>query len=336
MPLASGRVAPMIAPHPVFRSFVAPLLAFAVACSEGSPVALPPVPDVDFVDPAPGVPARGYEPAVVSLETAGQVLCAGALVASDVVLTARHCVSVVSSPIQCPAAGSAQIADASPAAVVVRVGDDATSAVDRARGRAVLVPATRDFCDADIALLLLDTAIDGVAPFALRATGPATGEHVRSVSWSAGQLVLRDHVVVVATSASVIRLDELAVAFGAGGPAIDEESGAVVGVGSRADLLGPSAGTVYVRTDAYVPLFRAAMAESAFGSATRGTHLLKAHVGPADTGSTCAHGADCAAGACVALDSARYCSRACDPRDRCPPRFRCEVARGVGAVCIKT
>jgi hypothetical protein len=293
-------------------------------------------PDVDRDDPAPGIPARGYEPAVVSLEVGGAATCAGALVASDVVVTARRCVSVFADPLACPDSGRPAVRDLSPGDVVVRTGDYEETAVVRARGRAILVSPGDDFCDADIALLLLDTAVDGVAPFVVSATGTAAADHVRTVAWVDGALVLRDHVVVLSASSSTTRLHERLRPFGAGGPALDETKGEVVGIGSRVDGAGASGATVYVRADAFESLFQEAMAESAFGSPSTEAHLLKAHDGPADMGATCAAGADCAAGDCVALGAARYCSRACGPTDRCPATFRCEIAQGGGAVCVKT
>jgi hypothetical protein len=250
-------------------------------------------------------------------------------------VTARHCVSSLAATVECPDAGDLDARDVPPATIVVRSGDDAATAAERAHGRAILVSPGEDFCDADIALVLLDSAVEGVAPYALRPTGAATADHVRTVAWVDGALILRDHILVEATSPSEIGLHEPTSPFGAGGPALDETNGAIVGIASRAGPAGLDQ-TTYVRTDAFVPLFQEAMAESAFGSPSTSEHLLKAHDGPADMGSTCRRGADCAAGECVTVDAARYCSRSCQPRDRCPSTFRCEIARGGGAVCIKT
>ncbi len=313
--------------------------AIAAGCSMQGPgpgEALPAAPTVDRVDPADGVSARGYEPAVLSLAVGGVVTCAGALVASDVVVTARHCVTALTGPVECPDGGLVGAPALPPAAIVVRSGDDEASAVEWARGRAILVAPGDDVCDADIALVLLDAAVEGVAPFVPRATGPAAADHLRTVSWVGGELLLRDHVLVVGTSPAAMMLREPVQLFAAGGPALDETTGALVGIASRADAASSGFTTVYARTDAFASLFDEAMAESAYGSPSTTAHLLKAHVGPADMGATCSRGADCAAGACVAVDAARYCSRNCGPRDRCPSTFRCEIAAGGGAVCIKT
>jgi hypothetical protein len=339
-PADGGMVVAFLAPMKRRRDalgLASPFVCLGMACSvraaggEGPSAAA-----VDRVDPAPGVPARGYEPAVVSLEVGGVVTCAGALVASDVVITARHCVSRVKQSIDCASEVASAATDIPPAEIAIRVGDDSSAAVRLARGRAILVPSSSDICTADLALLLIDSAVDTVAPFRLRATGVAASQHVRSVAWWGSGLLLRDHVLVVATSAREIRLDEPERTFAAGGPALDEATGALIGIASRFDGSASAGGTVYVRADAFASLFDEAKAQSTFGSPTTGTHLLKANHAPADLGATCTSGADCAAGDCVELGAGRYCSRDCGPQDRCPADYRCERAQGGGAVCIKT
>ncbi len=278
-----------------------------------------------LADPVPGVPARGDEPSVVLLGVAGQSFCSGVLVASDVVMTARHCVSALRGPVECPDGGSDPAASLQPGVISVRVGDDALTATERGHARAVLVPPADDLCGADLAFVLLDEAIDDVAPLAVRATGAATGDRVRTVGFdmpradagpgSGPVKLLRDHVSVAGTSSLELTTRETSAGLGGGGAALDESSGDVVGIASRVDPTGPAPGSVYVRADAFLPLFEAAIAESAFGLPSRGAHLLKSLKGPADMGANCIRGSDCAAGACVAVDASRYCSRVCGPRD---------------------
>jgi hypothetical protein len=294
------------------------------------------MPEVALADPPPGVPARGYEPAVLSLAIAGRADCAGVVVATDVVVTARHCVSTLAEAVSCPGALHDYVAAVPPRSIAVRAGDDASTATERARGRAILVPPGDDLCAGDIAIVLLDAPVEGIAPVAVRPTGAAAGEHVRTVEWVDGALVLRDHVTVEATSSTELMLHEPSSAFGAGGAALDEAHSALVGIASRSGGGGPGAPTVFVRADAFAFLFDEAEAESAFGAPSAGAHLLKPHAGPADMGATCSTGADCAAGACVSVDVGRYCSRTCGPRDRCPSTFKCEVTRGGRQVCVKT
>jgi hypothetical protein len=311
-------------------------------------------PSLDLADPVAGVPARGFEPAVVVLAVGGRAVCAGALVASDVVLTARHCVVALPGPLACPSlsapavpAGSPSAPPVPPWAVTVFTGDDAANSVERAHARSFLLPASDDLCTADVALILLDEAIDDVAPLAVRSTGVATGDRVRTVSLGAlpregspssggGFLkVLRDHVLVTTTSSVAFEVRE-DPGWLAGGPALEEASGEVLGVASQMPPAGGGAGTGYMRADAFLPLLQSALADSAFGSQGPRTGLLKSLKGPADLGDNCVRGADCAAGACVTLDASRYCSRSCDAHDRCPAHFRCEASDASVLVCVRS
>jgi len=274
-------------------------------------------PKIDQVEPVLGVPDRGDEPGVVAIDVAGVALCSGALLASDVVLTARHCVTISVAP-QCPATG-AQVVGLRPAdSLRILVGDGATIAEERALARGILVPPGDEICGADIALLMLDRPIDDIQPLVVRATGAAQGDHVRTVSFFGAEKLLRDHVPVLDTTPTELRVAE-GPCQGGGGPALDESTGEVVGVVSRA---GPDASNVYTRVDRFLSLIARALEESASASARR-TYAKKRKRGPADMGANCSQGADCAAGACVTSGVREYCSRRCSAHDRCPARFRC-------------
>src|ERR1700722_4338988 len=91
-------------------SFLVLALFFFVvllACSGGpsTPVA-PGAPVADVAWPLRGVADPGADPAVVLLDLEGNGWCAGALLASDVVLTARRCLSILASDLECPADGA--------------------------------------------------------------------------------------------------------------------------------------------------------------------------------------------------------------------------------------
>src|ERR1022692_1880754 len=169
-------------PSPRVLLAVGPMLL--VACSGDPPPSIATIaPSADQAAPVSGTPDRGDDPAVVALDLAGQRLCTGALIAADVVITARHCVSILAGSVDCPAKG-AQVSRSSPAqSIRVLVGDDVSSAVERARGRALVVPATDSLCGADLALLLLDEPIDDVQALTVRPTGAANGDRVRSVTF---------------------------------------------------------------------------------------------------------------------------------------------------------
>jgi hypothetical protein len=322
--------------------FLAALALIHVAACSGQAVSTLPssAPSIDSVSPPPGVPDRGYDPAVVAIAATDAVTCAGALVAPDVVLTARHCVSLVAGPIACPAdvAGAAPPLRA-PGSLRILVGDDASTAAIRARGRGIRVPPATSMCGADVALVLLDVPIDDVQPFAIRSTGAAQGDHLRTVGWrlapraGVASRILRDHLLVVGASPTELELDE-AVA-GGGGLAIDEATVEVLGIFSRS--VGDPSRAVYTRADAFLTLIDDALAESesATGSSPG---RRKPKKGAVDLGANCAVGGDCAAGVCVAMSGGleQYCSRSCGTYDRCPARFRCQRSQSGAQVCTKT
>jgi protease YdgD len=311
------------------------LLALAVlACSPAPPSPLAASqPSVDLAVPARGVPDRGADPAVVLLDVAGQGWCSGALVAADVVLTARRCVSVLRGDLRCPAAGP-QIAGARDLTTVhVLVGEDAATAVERARGRSVVVPGGDVLCGADVALLALDATIDDVVPLVVHATGAAVGDHVRTVAYAHGHRMVRDHVPVAASSSRELSLAEAPCEGEAGGPALDEATGEIVGVLSRG---GPACGAsdgydVDTRADAFLPLVQQALAAAA---GAHGAHAAKPKKGPVDLGASCVRASDCAAAACVDYAGSQYCTRLCGATDRCPSTYRCMAAAEGPTTCV--
>jgi hypothetical protein len=297
----------------VLRSAVVATFAASLACSGelGAPTgAFAQAPIAEVAAPVAGVADRGSDPAVVAVERAGAVVCAGALVAPDVVLTARHCVT------------------ASGVDLFVRAAQGGAAA-PRSAVRAVATPPSEPSGALDIALLLLDTPIDGVVPLAVRPTGVALGDHVRTVTFDGvtpGVPSVRDHVPVVAESATEALLDEVPCAVGCGGPAIDEATAAVVGVLSRpAPGDGGPGGDIAARTDVVLSFVAGVVAES--GAAVASGSSLRTTKGPVDFGATCGGAADCAAGVCVLDGPKRYCSRSCGAADRCPARSRCTLCR---------
>ena len=311
------------------------LLAGLVTCSGGpaAPAVLG-APVVDLSWPVRGVPDPGADPAVVLLDLDAQGWCTGALLASDVVLTARQCVSILTGVLECPAQGAQVLSSVDVTNVRVLVGDDLATAEERARGRAILVPQGDVLCGADVALLLLDATIDDVAPLVVQPTGAPVGDHVRTVACLGGNKLVRDHVSVVAISSLEIELAEAPCEATPGAPAIDETSGQVVGLLSRG---GPSCGAtdgydVDTRTDAFMTLVDEALSE---GQSSHASDQAKEKKGPVDMGASCTHGTDCAAGVCVTYAGAQYCTRACNPTDRCPSKYKCMGTQSDLTVCVQ-
>jgi hypothetical protein len=291
-------------------------------------------PSVDVAYPLRGVPDREADPAVVLLDLAGDGLCTGALLAADVVLTARSCIALPSGEPQCPATGPQITNGRDLSTIRVLVGEDDASAVERARGRAVLVPPGDVLCGADLAILLLDSTLDDIAPLVTRPTGAAVGDHVRSVTYAGGHKLVRDHVPVTATSSRELALAEAPCDATPGGPAIEESSGEIVGVFSRS---GPACSDtegydVDTRADAFLDLVAAALAQ---GSTSSQAHQAKQKKSPVDLGASCSDGTDCAAGACVDYQGSRYCTRSCTATDHCPSASHCLGTQQDSTVCVE-
>lgn len=215
-----------------------------------------------------GSPSSAEHDAVVVLalfrDGARLGLCSATLVAPNLVLTARHCVSDVDEQAGCYAdgtaiAGAGLHGDHPPSEIAVFVaknGSIASSADENlasARGKALVVDDTATtICNRDLAFVVLDRKVS--APVAsIRLGGPAAAENVTVVGWGiteSGTLpttrMERADVPLVGAGPMLYPNDqrygfgdaefmigESACLGDSGGPAL-AKSGAVVGVASRA------------------------------------------------------------------------------------------------------
>lgn len=182
--------------------------------------------------------------------------CSGVLVADNLVLTARHCVSrTESGGIRCtqtgePVVGAGIVSDHPPENLLVIVGARPSPAPG-VRGARVIAPPVTHLCNGDIAFVVLDGHLSSatIAPVRLDA-GPVVGETITAVGYGVSDASgisrrRRSGVAVLGVGAGAIPFSEdevgpaelyvgESVCTGdSGGPALADETGAVLGVASR-------------------------------------------------------------------------------------------------------
>src|SRR5450432_1157348 len=216
-------------------------------------------------------------------------LCSGALVAPNLVLTARHCVSrAVTATPSCDARGQSHngdhlAEDADPAAIAIYVGAHVHPDIDTPRAHAIrtLHPSGRVLCDADVAFLVLDRPLTNVTILPIRLHASVEqGDAVVPVGFGGGinnvvgLRVARDKSTILATgpasnaeTGAVLGPREFEVEGAtcrgdSGGPAIDMRTGEIVGVVSRGGSCWANGNHVYTRVDSYARLAAMALANA--------------------------------------------------------------------------
>jgi V8-like Glu-specific endopeptidase len=233
-------------------------------------------------------------------------LCSAALIAPNVALTARHCVAKsITTTVSCDENGNstngAHIAgDQDPANVAVYVGaspnfNEGADAV----GRAIVAPESDHLCDSDIAIVVLDRALENVEPLAVRLNaGVNAQETIRSVGYGQndkkmpiGTRLRKTGVSILATGKGVSRsktalgVHEFEVGRSicqgdSGGPALSEDTGAVVGVVSRGGECSDDYGHVYTTTTGWSDLFDQAFAIAGGAPITESGQPVGPETGP--------------------------------------------------------
>ena len=220
-------------------------------------------------------------------------LCSGAVVAPNLVLTARHCVSkAITTMPSCDSDGRSHNGahlgdDADPQQIAIYVGDHVQVDRDVPRAHAVrtLHPSGHVLCDADVAYLSLDKPLTDVTVLPIRLHDSVqSGDEVLPVGFGGGpenvigerrprgnSPVLAVGPAADADTGAVLGPREFEVEVAtcrgdSGGPALDSRTGEIVGVVSRGGSCSARGNHVYTRVDAYARLARVA-----FDAAERST-----------------------------------------------------------------
>jgi hypothetical protein len=214
-----------------------------------------------------GSPSSAEQDAVVVLTTfrdgVRRSLCSATLVAPNLIITARHCVSDTDTTTACtkegtPIAGAIVKGERAAENLVVFVGQDglAPSTEDvangSARGAEVIAEPVTTVCNNDVAFVVLDTKL--AAPIApIRLGPPVLDEKLAAVGWGIDETgtlpasrEVRSDVTMIGVGPALypehatygygdreFMLGESACSGDSGGPAL-AKSGAVVGVAARA------------------------------------------------------------------------------------------------------
>jgi V8-like Glu-specific endopeptidase len=237
-----------------------------------------------------GKASTAAQNAIVMLRIGDEALCTGTLVAQNLVLTARHCVSETEEGIACAPSGEALTGgsvgpDRDASEIVVLTGSRANALRERARGARIVHDKATNLCNHDLAFVVLDRVVTGTPLAALRtANSTRVGEQVAAVGWGlteAGVLpkarLQRTAVTILDVgpsreSASTQLVTGEAICSGDSGGPLLAADGSVVGVasyGGNGDFdpfdpargcLGLDARNVYSRVAAFPKLVSAAFA----------------------------------------------------------------------------
>jgi hypothetical protein len=181
--------------------------------------------------------------------------CSGSLLADNLVLTARHCVSrTIGEGVICSRTGTVKAGsggtvtrDYAPSTLAVLVGPRMKNKAD-AKGKALFVPEAKHLCNSDIALLVLDRHIPDAKIAKIRLDAPPVeGETITAVGFGVSNTSGRGRkrragIPILAVGPAMemgpVAPNEFAIGEGicsgdSGGPAFADSTGAILGVVSR-------------------------------------------------------------------------------------------------------
>ncbi len=273
--------------------------------------------------------------------------CTASLIAPNLVLTAWHCVApTIVEGIGCSSEGHSydgdQVGNDHPATQMEvytgykpKVGKDTPAA----KGKQIFHEAGKELCDADLALVVLDQAVN-LSPMPLRlGFGPLAHEPVTSVGYgvtidgrwsSSGTRRRRDNVDVLSTGRDwnfltgdgEAALSTSMCSGDSGGPTVSNETGAILGVHSRVGdcVLG---GGVLTNLHAHTTLLDKAFA-AAGATPTAENKEEPEPIEKKGFGGSCESGYECLWALCLDQPEAGFCSNFCDAESKsCPAGYYC-------------
>lgn len=298
--------------------------------------------------------------------------CTGTLLAPNLVLTARHCVSTTDEqPVVCDengvgTSGGSVTGDYTASNIYIVTGTKrppTLAGAYAARGKTIIHDGATNLCNHDLALLLLDQPISNAQIAPIRLDGPVVkNETFTAIGWG----------VTTSTPAPSVRQQRSGVAVqlvgpgsdlsgggfvpdhefvggeavcqgDSGGPALSDQTGAIIGVASRggdgpSSLADPSSSCIGV-ANVYSTLsgFKD-MVLAAYSQAGQDPWLEN---GPdprlAKFGESCTGNEACRSALCLADGAGNFttCAQACGDQGPCPDGYDCKTADGASVCQLK-